>query len=89
MLAPIESSLPSPMEAMQKLCADPKFAYLTSTYVVDIAKRRKGISCNAIPLPQSAVVDTLCFIVQKGSPYRDVLNYKLVSLLFLLPISMS
>jgi hypothetical protein len=78
MIAPIESSLPTPKEAMKKLCSDPKFVYLTSTYVIDFYKRRKGISCSVTPLPQTAVVDTLCFIVRKGSPYRDILNYKLV-----------
>jgi hypothetical protein len=46
--------------------------------VVESAERRKGISCSIMSLPQSAVTDTLSFIVTKGSPYKDILNYKLV-----------
>jgi hypothetical protein len=78
MIAPIESSLPTPVEGLKKLCSDPKFVFLTSTYVVESAGGRKGIDCSIMSLPQSAVVDTLCYIVTKGSPYKDILNYKLV-----------
>jgi hypothetical protein len=75
MIAPIESSLPTPVEGLKRLCSDSKFVYLTTTYVVEYAEGRKEIDCSIVPLPQSAVVDTLCFIVTKGSPYKDILNY--------------
>jgi hypothetical protein len=86
MIAPIESSLPIPMEGLKRLCSDPKFVFLSSSYVVDAAERRKEIECSVMSLPQSALADTLCFIVPKGSPYRDILNYKLVRVYYCLSV---
>jgi hypothetical protein len=78
MIAPIENSLPIPTEGIRRLCLDPKLVFFSSSYVVDAMDRRKEIGCSIMPLPQSAFADTLCFIVPKGSPYRDILNYKSV-----------
>jgi hypothetical protein len=78
MIAPIESSLPTPIEGIKRLCSDPKLVFFSSTYVVKYAEMNKQIDCRIMSLPQSSFADTLCFIVRKGSPYRDILNYKLV-----------
>jgi hypothetical protein len=78
MIAPKENSLPDPLEGLRKLCSDPKEAFLSSSYVVDVMEERKELGCSIMPLPQTSFADTLCYIVPKGSPYRDVLNYKLV-----------
>lgn len=78
MIAPIESSLPTPMEGMKRLCSDPKLVFFSSTYVMEYAEQNKEIDCRVMSLPQSSFADTLCLIVRKESPYRDILNYKLV-----------
>jgi hypothetical protein len=78
MIAPIESSLPFPVEGIRRLCLDPKLVYFSSSYVVDAMEKRKEVGCSVSPLPKSAFADTLCFIVRKGSPYRDILNHKSV-----------
>jgi hypothetical protein len=78
MIAPKENSLPNFHEGLKHLCSGTNEAFLTSSYVVDAMEERKELECSIMPLPQTSFADTLCFIIAKGSPYRDILNYKLV-----------
>ncbi|KAJ9585862.1 hypothetical protein L9F63_020504, partial [Diploptera punctata] len=74
-IAPYETLLPSYEELQTRICTEPRFAVIFSSYMVTGLEKSKKLSCNVTAITQASFPEILSMAVAKGSPYREQFDY--------------
>ena len=74
MIQPEMDSLPTnASEGFKRLCTRDKYAFFTAE--TDIESKKATLPCTLIRVPGTAIVTHLSMAVQKGSPYKGMLDH--------------
>ncbi|GFG32562.1 hypothetical protein Cfor_08428, partial [Coptotermes formosanus] len=76
-IAPVEKSqsLPSYDEALERLCAEPRYAVAFSSYYIESLQAAKRLNCTVTGIPQASFKEHLSMPTAKGCPYIRILNH--------------
>jgi len=73
LIEPFKDDLPtSDMDGFDRVCADHKYAYLTS----GTNFRSLSLSCQPVPLPGTSYREQGGFIISKNSSYKGLINWR-------------
>jgi hypothetical protein len=78
-IAPVENSLPSYDEALERICTVPRYAVAFTTNFIQSLQATKRLNCNVIGVPQASFREHHGMPIAKGCPYIRILNHKYVT----------
>jgi hypothetical protein len=78
-IAPVENSLPSYHEALERICTEPRYAVALSSHFIQSLQDTKRLNCTVIGVPQASFPEELSMPIAKGCPYIGILNHKYVT----------
>jgi hypothetical protein len=78
-IAPVENSLPSYNEALERICTEPRYAVAMSSHHIQLLQAAKRLNCTVIGVPQASFPEELSMPIAKGCPYIRILNHKYVT----------
>jgi hypothetical protein len=75
LVVPYLSTSPrSEIEGIMRICYEKKYASLVSRY--DLMFIWQNLNCSIVLVPQAFFPATISMAIAKGSPYRELFNYK-------------
>jgi hypothetical protein len=78
-IAPVENSLPSYDEALERVCTVPRFAVALSSHYVQALQAFKRLNCTFTGVPQTSFSEHISMPIAKGCPYIRIINHKYVT----------
>jgi hypothetical protein len=69
----MDSLPPNVSEGVRRLCTTAKYAFFTAE--TDIAAQKGSSPCTIIRVPGTTILSYLSMAVQKGSPYKRILDH--------------
>jgi hypothetical protein len=78
-IVPVENSLPSYHEALERICTEPRHAVAFPSRYIESLQATKRLNCTVIGLPQASFPVGLSMPIAKGYPYIRILNHKYVT----------
>jgi hypothetical protein len=88
-IAPVEKSLPSLDEVLTRICTEPRFVTVLSSYFVVSSQAMKRVHCDVTGVSQASFPEYLSMPIAKGCPYTRIMNYKYVALVHVVLIRCS
>ena len=74
LIAPFKDDLPaSHMDGFRRVCADHNYAYLGTAFLNIYLS---SLSCQLVPLPDTAYRDQVVFTIFKNSSYKGLINWR-------------
>jgi hypothetical protein len=73
-LAPNIKSLPkSPMDGLQKVCDESRYAIAIDSF--DVRQNARKLTCELLPVPHAYFWVPASFIINKKSPYKELFSH--------------
>ncbi|KAJ9592094.1 hypothetical protein L9F63_001322 [Diploptera punctata] len=74
MIAPGLTTMPSgTLTGLNKICNQSNYAFFTSDY--GVRSHESLLPCKIVPVPQTSFESSMCMVIAKDSPYKNILNY--------------
>lgn len=80
-IAPVENSLPSYEEVLNRICAEPRYATILSSSYIESSQAMNRLKCSVTGVYKASFPEYLSMPIAKGCPYYRILNYKYVALI--------
>jgi hypothetical protein len=77
-IAPVEKYLPTYDEVLSRICTQPRYATILSSYFITSLQGSRRLKCKLTGVSQASITEHLSMPIAKGSPYIRIMNYKYV-----------
>ncbi|KDR11377.1 hypothetical protein L798_14897, partial [Zootermopsis nevadensis] len=74
-IAPVENSLPSYEEVLNRICAEPRYATILSSSYIESSQAMNRLKCSVTGVYKASFPEYLSMPIAKGCPYYRILNY--------------